>query len=225
VGPTTGNRLALPEQGQRLPAAQRRALIEDAAIQVFAAEGFGGASLEEIAARAGVTKPLLYRHFASKAELYVGLLEDEMRGLLARVAAAVEDQEDPEARLRAGMEAFFSYVERRPFARRLLFRDPEAHAEAAAAHDRVQAEMTGALAALLGSNPRLLARDPQRELTIELFAQVLKTALNGVAAWWFAHPDTSRETIVTRTMQLLAPGLRELEEPLPGRPAAGERTS
>jgi len=198
-----------------LPAAQRRALIEQVAIEVFAAEGFGGASLEEIAHRAAVTKPLLYRHFASKAALYVGLLEREMRDLLADVGAAVEDESEPEARLRAGVKAFFARVEQRPFARRLLFRDPEARGAAAAAHDRVQAEMTAALAALLGSNPRLLARDPERELTIELFAATLKTALNGVAAWWFAHPETARETIVARTMQLLGPGLRELEAPLP----------
>jgi AcrR family transcriptional regulator len=216
VSAATGNRITPPERGQRLPAGQRRALIERAAVEVFAAQGFAGASLEEIAARAGVTKPLLYRHFASKLELYARLLESETNDLLAAVGAAATAHSDSQARLGSGIEAFFAHVEQRPFARRLLFRDPEAHGEAAAAHDRVQDRMTQTLASVLGSNPRLLARDPQRELTIELFAQLLKTALNGVAAWWLAHPDTPRQTIVERTLQLLAPGLRELEEPVPG---------
>lgn len=204
------------EPHQRLPASQRRALIVEAALCVFGEHGYRGASLDEIARRAGVTKPLLYRHFSSKADLYVGLLGEEMDDMLAVVADAVADADEPEARLEAGVEAFFAYVEGRPFARRLLFRDPETHADAAAAHDRVQEAMTAALASLLAANPRLLASDPQRDLTIELFAQVLKTALNGVAAWWLAHPATPRATIVARTMQLLAPGLRELEEPVLG---------
>jgi AcrR family transcriptional regulator len=223
VDAATGNRLSPPPAGQRLPAGQRRALIEQAAVEVFASQGFGGTSLDEVARRAGVTKPLLYRHFTSKAELYVRLLEREMEDLLGRMATAVEAADDPEAQLQTGIAAFFSHVEERPFARRLLFRDPEARGEAAAAHDRVQSTMSRALADLLDANPRLLASDAQRELTIELFAQVLKTALNGLAAWWLAHPETLRETIVERAMQLLGPGLRELEEPLPGEAARRPR--
>jgi AcrR family transcriptional regulator len=203
-----------PGPQQRLPASQRRVLLVEAALEVFAEHGFGGASLDQIARRAGVTKPLLYRHFASKSEIYVRLLESEKEALLDAVAAAVEPVGEPEPRLRAGIEAFFDHVEQRPFARRLLFRDPEADDAAAAAHDEAHRAMTRALAALLASNPRLLASDPQRALTLELFAQVLKTALNAAAAWWLAHPETGRETIVERTMQLLGPGLRELEDPV-----------
>ena len=203
---------APPERPQRLPASQRRALIVQSALEVFAERGFAGASLDDIAHRAGVTKALLYRHFSSKSEIYVRLLERELDDLLAAVAAALDERADPADRLRAGIEAFFAHVEERPFARRLLFRDPEADVAAGAAQERAQAALSKTLASLLSSNQRLLAGDPQRELTIELFAQVLKTGLNAAAAWWLAHPGTDRETIVERTMQLLAPGLRELEE-------------
>lgn len=224
VDAATGNRIQ-PARRQRLPASERRTVISRAAVEVFAERGFEAASLDEIARRAGVTKPLLYRHFASKTELYIRLLEDETDDLLRGVAAAVAAETDPLARLRAGIDAFFDHVERRPLARRLLFRDPDARPELAAAHERVQSEMTAALAGLLDSNPRLLASDPERELTIELFAHVLKTALNGIAAWWLEHPGTERRTVVERTMQLLAPGLDALQEAPPAprgrREAAG----
>ena len=67
--------------GQRLPAADRRVTIVDAALEVFGRRSYDDVSLDEVAARAGVTKPILYRHFASKEELYVKLLDEQAEAM------------------------------------------------------------------------------------------------------------------------------------------------
>ena len=179
-------------------------------MEVFADRGYRGATLSEVAERAGVTKALVYKHFASKAELYVLLLEQQASELMEVVAASVRPSAAPEERLRAGVDAFLAAVERRPFARKLLFRDPEADAEVAAAYDRVHARATVALARGLAADEEMLRGDPHREQALELLAQVLKAGLNGLAAWWLAHPEVTRDALLERAMQLLWPGLREL---------------
>jgi AcrR family transcriptional regulator len=195
---------------RRLPAAERRAIIVESAVGVFSERGYTGASLDDIAAAAGVTKPMLYRHFASKADLYVALLESEIELLLGGMREAAGRHTELEPRVRALVDAFFEYVERDPFARRLLFRAPEAEADVAAAHDRIQQRLTDAVAELLGANASLLAGDPGRELALEIYAQALKTGLNGMAAWWLAHPEVARGEMVERTMELVWSGLGEL---------------
>ena len=74
----------------RLPAEQRRSQLLEVAIEIFAERGFHATSMEDIAEAAGVTKPVLYQHFPSKHALYVELLEDTGRLLLATLADATE---------------------------------------------------------------------------------------------------------------------------------------
>lgn len=176
-------------------------------MQVFAERGFKAASLDEIARRAGVTKPVVYRHAASKTELYVALLEAQIEELLTRVAAAIDPAAPPEDRLRAGIEGFFGYVAERPFAQRLLFRDAEAEPAVQAAHERAQGAATRAIAALLASEPALMRDEPDRLLALELFAEAIKTGLNGLAAWWWAHPEVPAEVLVDRATHLFWRGL------------------
>ena len=197
---------------QRIPAAERRALLVDAAVSVFAERGYSGASLDEITGRAGVTKPLLYRHFASKADLYKEVVRVEMDRLLGGLEQATEPGASLELRVRAYVDAFFAYVEEHPFARRLLFRPPEAEAAVARAHDRAQERATQGCLALLAADESLLAGDPNRDVALEIYGQALKTALNGMAAWWLSHPEVPRADLVDRTIDLVWVGLRELRQ-------------
>ena len=79
----------------RLPASERRAALVDAALRTFAEGSYGGATTAEIARKAGVTEPILYRHFGCKRDLYFACLEEAW----ARVRSAIEDvvaaEEDP----------------------------------------------------------------------------------------------------------------------------------
>ena len=201
---------ARPRAARRIPAPERRELLLNAAAEEFAEGGYAGARLADVAARAGVTKSLVYRHFDSKAELYVGLLESRAAEVIAAVSAAVREEGSTEERFRAGVEAFFAALDRQPFSRRLLFRDPEADPDVAAAYDRVHAAAADALARALAADESLLQGDPDRGQALELLAYVLKTSLNGLAGWWFANPDVPRETLVERAMQLMWPGVEQL---------------
>lgn len=196
---------------RRMRPDERRRVVLRAAAEAFAEHGAAGATLDDVAHRAGVTKTLLYRHARSKDDLYAAALEAQADELAVAVGVALPagDRLDA-AGARAVLDAFLAFVETRPFARQLLFRDPEAGAATTAVHERVQARLTGALARALLADPTLLAGDPAREQALELAAQLLKTGLNGVAAWWWAHQDMSREAVADRALALLWPGIEAL---------------
>ena len=90
---------------QRLPLAERRALIVEAAGRLFGERGYEGTRLDEIATAAGVTKPIVYRHFDSKRDLYVALLESH-RADLATLIPAMPSEGSVEERLRAVLEVW-----------------------------------------------------------------------------------------------------------------------
>lgn len=94
----------------RLSAAHRREVIIAAAIEQFADHGFDAASMEEIAAAASVTKPIVYRHFQSKRSLYLDLLRDVGEQLTLAIETATAAVDAPHDRLRAGVVAFFDFV-------------------------------------------------------------------------------------------------------------------
>ena len=87
---------ALPaEKRCRLPAAERRAALIDAALQVFGERSYGGATTAEIARTAGVSEPILYRHFASKRDLYIACLEAMSSRLREAAESIIAAEPDP----------------------------------------------------------------------------------------------------------------------------------
>src|ERR671931_2751989 len=96
---------------RRLPRKEREELMLQAAGRAFAARGFHAASMDAIAAAAGVTKPMLYRYFGSKEGLYAAYVRTSGRELVDSVRAPETRGEAPEVRLRAGIQAFLGYVE------------------------------------------------------------------------------------------------------------------
>lgn len=105
----------------RLPAAERRRQLLDVALDAFAAGGFHGTSMDDVAAAAGVTKPVLYQHFGSKRALYIELLNDVGSQLMDVIATAAAEADGPHRQVEAGFRAYFRYVEDREPAFRLLF--------------------------------------------------------------------------------------------------------
>jgi AcrR family transcriptional regulator len=128
------------ELRQRLPAARRRNQLLEVALQRFAAEGFHGTSMEEVAEAAGVTKPVLYQHFGSKRTLYLELLETVGQELVDKVRDAVAAEDDPYQQVLAGFRAYFRFVCERTSAFQLLFgsgaRSSDEFAEAVGAVER-----------------------------------------------------------------------------------------
>jgi AcrR family transcriptional regulator len=108
-------------RGTRLPRHARRNQLLGAAQEVFVAQGYHAAAMDDIAERAGVSKPVLYQHFPGKLELYLALLDQHCEALLDAVRTALGSTTDNKQRVEATMHAYFAYVEDEGGAFRLVF--------------------------------------------------------------------------------------------------------
>jgi AcrR family transcriptional regulator len=196
----------------------RRQAILDAALEVFSRRGFNGASIDEIAHAAGISKALIYEHFPSKKDLHVSLLERHVQAIFTRLAQTADTDDPGEVRLRNGVDAFFEWVETHREAFRLLFRDTF-EPEVAEVLNRLQEQATGAIAALMAAEPMSRApgdSDRDARLAIEAMAQQLSGAAQSLAIWWQARPRITREWLVDRVMEYAWLGLERVR--------AGERS-
>ncbi|WP_346040098.1 TetR/AcrR family transcriptional regulator [Actinomadura chokoriensis] len=108
-------------RGTRLPRLARRRQLLGAAQEVFVAQGYHAAAMDEIAERAGVSKPVLYQHFPGKLELYLALLDEHAENLVKIVREALESTTDNKLRVQASMQAFYDFVAGDGEAYRLVF--------------------------------------------------------------------------------------------------------
>ncbi len=108
-------------RGQRMPRSERRAQLLDAAQAVFVQSGYHAAAMDEIADRAGVSKPVLYQHFPGKLDLYTALLDTSCDAIIDNCRAALASTQDNKLRVGAAMEAFYEYIARHDGAFRLVF--------------------------------------------------------------------------------------------------------
>jgi AcrR family transcriptional regulator len=189
---------------KRLPPDERRALIEDAAATLFAEQGYAATRLDEIAAAANVTKPVLYRHFDSKKALYLALLAKHVEQLPQFVDPMVGDQPLAE-RLPGILDGWFAYVQERPYAWKMIFRDTTGDEEIQAFRCRAQERARVVLADILRAQPER----PIPDDGIEPAAELLRTGMVGLVLWWLDHPEVPRGVLVelvTRTIRgLLRP--------------------
>ena len=176
---------------RRLPPQERRLLIVEAAGRLFAEHGYDGTRLDQVAAAAGVTKPVLYRHFADKTALYLALLERH-RDDLASFEAAIPETGTLEERLRAVVEVWLDYVESHAYAWRMLFRDrgggPEIHAIRLEVHDRARVTLEELI--------RGLSVEPIPPDEVEPLAELLSMGQASLVLWWMDNPATPRTAIV-----------------------------
>lgn len=108
-------------RGQRLPRSARRAQLLAAAQEAFVASGYHAAAMDDIADRAGVSKPVLYQHFPGKLELYLALIDQLAADLEATVRGALASTADNKQRVFATIAAYFDYVAKDGSPYRLLF--------------------------------------------------------------------------------------------------------
>jgi AcrR family transcriptional regulator len=196
---------------KRLTAGQRRAAIQSSALEVFAERGYHASSIDDIARAAGISKALIYEHFASKQALHADLLEAQASELFKRVSDAVAavKAESSADRLKAGMEAFLRFVEERRDAWRVLFRET-VDPESAAALDRVSAQITALVAGLIAEDPGAKPRDlahPEADRGIQVLAQMLVGSIQSVANWWADHKEVRRELVLETAMEFAWLGL------------------
>ncbi|MHA7220838.1 TetR/AcrR family transcriptional regulator [Arthrobacter sp. RHLT1-20] len=109
------------QRSARLPRDERRAQLLAAAQEVFVANGYHGAAMDEIAETAHVSKPVLYQHFPSKRELYLALLDSHLSKLIGLLLGALDSTSDNDERVQAVMRAYFRFIASDDQAHRLVF--------------------------------------------------------------------------------------------------------
>jgi AcrR family transcriptional regulator len=186
---------------KRLSAEARKEVIEQAGTEVFAERGYRGASIDEIARRAGVSAPIVYDHFRSKRDLHRRLLERHFADLRAVWRQNLAGDDPPERRIARSFYAWFAYVESHPYAWRMLFRETSGDPEVEAIHREVAAESRAALLPLLAREPGAehLAGSADIE-AIDMAWEVVRAVLQGLALWWYEHPHVPRAQVVAVAM-------------------------
>jgi AcrR family transcriptional regulator len=188
---------------QRLPLAERRATIVEAAGRLFGEHGYEATRLNDIAAAAGVTKPIVYRHFDSKRDLYLVLL-DRHRDDLAGFTTSIPAQGSTEERLHTVLTQWLDYVEARTYAWKMLFRDTGGGPEIAARRQEVHARARAVLVELI----RSLAATPVPRRELEPLAELMSMGMAALVLWWIEEAAVSRRAILdaltTAWVKLLA---------------------
>jgi AcrR family transcriptional regulator len=152
-------------RGGRLPRRERRAQLLDSALEVFVAQGYHAAAMDDIADRAGVSKPVLYQHFPGKLDLYLALLDASCDNVIDNCRVALASTQDNKTRVAAAMAAFYSYVAADSGAFRLVFESDLTSEPAVREHvERVTTECAAMIADVIhddtglpGEASRLLA--------------------------------------------------------------------
>ncbi|MFT4008457.1 MAG: TetR/AcrR family transcriptional regulator [Nocardioidaceae bacterium] len=177
-------------RGGRMSRTARRAQLLDSARQVFVAQGYHSAAMDDIAERAGVSKPVLYQHFPGKLELYLGLVEQSCDDIIANCMKALASTPDNKARVEAAMKVFYDYVAADDAAFRLVFESDLTNEPAVREQvERVTHECARAIAPLIRHDAGL----PEEE------AHLLAVSLVGMAQvsaryWVDGHSSLDRAT-------------------------------
>lgn len=189
----------IPSSTKRLAAAERRKLIEETATALFAERGYAATTIDDIVGNAGVTKPMLYRHFESKQELVMMLLERHRDALAAAPLDALlstSTRPFPE-RLDAMLDAWFNYVQAHPFVRLLLHEasgDPMVAELVTELHGRQRA---ADIALLREFAPHI----PEPEL--EPLGEAIRSTLSGLALFLMDNPDTDRAAVIAAARRVI----------------------
>lgn len=198
-------------QHGRVPRELRVRQLLAVAEDLFAERGYAGASMDELAARAGVSKPVVYDLVGSKEAVFATCMTAAADELAERVAGSVAAAgDDPAARLRAGALAWFEFVGERRSVWDGLLATPDAPVTEAI--DRIRARQDAWVAQEL-----VRAAEDAGGPSDEGLAAAVATAMNGafeaLARWWHANPDRTAAELADLYTALLLPGLAALALP------------
>ena len=166
-------------RGARMPRSARRAQLLVAAQEVFVENGYHAAAMDEIADRAGVSKPVLYQHFPGKLDLYLAILDRHIDELLAAVRTGLDSTHDNKLRVAATIGAYFDFVDRDDAPFRLVFESDLTNDPAVRERtDRLEQVCAHAIADVIGEDTGL----PRPEC--ELLGMALTGMAQVTARYW-----------------------------------------
>ena len=187
-------------RGARMPRSERRTQLLGAALEVFVAQGYHAAAMDDIAERAGVSKPVLYQHFPGKLELYLALMDTQAEALSQAVIDALAGTTDNSERIHRVLSAYFSFVDRDEHdgAFRLIFETDLGNEPAV--RERVEAVARRTMQAVADT---VAADTGLSRAQAELLATSLTGAAQIAARWWLDSGKPISQDEAVRLLEAL----------------------
>ena len=186
----------------RLPALERRRQLLEVALEVFSGRGYHETTMDDIAAGAGVTKPVLYQHFSSKRALYLYLVADVGERMASAIAQKTSKARSPHDQVNAGLRAYFDFIDDNRAAFLLLFEGADrSDADVATAVNRIEDSMAEMVAPLIAAG---ITVDQQRALAYGLVG----AAEAAGRAWATGKLDFDISRLSSEISELAWSGLR-----------------
>lgn len=185
-----------------VPRPEREGQIVAVAVDEFAERGYAGASVAAIAARAGISKPLIYQYFGSKDGLYLACLRHVSDGLLGRLEHAESAVDASVVSRIHPLRAVFEALEPQRGAWRMLF-DPSMPTTGEIAEVATDYRARTTAIAASGSARFLEARGIRSDLDASALTAVWMGLVNSLVFWWLDHPDESAAAMTERCHRLL----------------------
>jgi AcrR family transcriptional regulator len=195
----------------RMTGAQRRQQLLDVGRRLFAQVGFEAASIEEIAARADVSKPVVYEHFGGKEGLYAVVVDREMQLLLDRFTSALSAPGHPRALLERAALVLLQYIEDDTDGFRVLTRDAPV-TSGVGTYSSLIGEVARKVEHILG---RQFATRGYDAALAELYSQALVGMVALVGQWWLDSRSPGKDEVAAHLVNLAYNGLAHLD-PAPG---------
>ncbi len=199
---------AKPTPRNRMTGPQRRQQLVEVGRALFAEKGFEGTSVEEIAATAGVSKPVIYEHFGGKEGLYAVVVDREIQALLGLITTALTSHEgNARALLEAAATAFLDYIETSTDGFRILVRDSPP-GQSTGSFASLISDIASQVEHILAAEFKRRRLDPK---TAPLYAQMLVGMVAIPGGWWLDSRRMKKEDVAAHLVNLAWNGLAGME--------------
>jgi AcrR family transcriptional regulator len=185
---------------------ERRQQLLDIGRSLFAERGFEATSIEEVAARAGVSKPVVYEHFGGKEGLYAVVVDREMEHLLERVTSALTAGH-PRELLEQAAVAFLSYIEDETDGFRILIRDSPV-ASTTGTFSSLIGDIASQVEYILGNQFKSRGFDTK---LAAMYSQMLVGMVALTGQWWLDERKPKRDEVAAHLVNLAWYGLSHLD--------------
>ena len=202
----------------RMTGAQRRQQLLDIGRELFAQRGYEATSIEEIAARADVSKPVVYEHFGGKDGIYAVVVDREMQRLLDRFTSALSSGGHPRELLERAALVLLDYIEDDSDGFRVLTRDSPVTSSGASFSSLI-GDVARKVEHLLAQQFGARGYDPR---LAELYSQALVGMVAQVGQWWLDNRSPGKREVAAHLVNLAYNGLSHLE-PSPRLASAADR--
>ena len=190
-----------------MTATQRREQLIGVGRTLFAERGFEGTTVEEIAASAQVSKPVVYEHFGGKEGLYAVIVDREQRTLLEAIRSGIEQAKGARRKVEAGTLALLDYIESCPDGFRIISRDAPTGA-AGTSFATILSDVASQVEDILGDQ---FSNRGLREEMAPMYAQMLVGMIAYTGQWWLDERQPDKETVASNILNLAWNGLARMK--------------